>query len=226
MNIITNLLAASLLLQLAPIAGQSTIRGRVLDADGLPMPDVEMRATLAASEVDVAGETAISDADGRFSIGKVPAGRVILRAQPRGSQRLTSATARKLHTHPPAYFPGVLARLDAWPIEVGPREIIELDFHMPPVFVGSIKAVVTGPEGYTLEQVRVMRPEGNQIKNVTIDADGIGYAEDLRESRYVVVARGRTDTARLAAFEIVHITPGELPVHSPSTACSACGRSG
>jgi hypothetical protein len=60
--------------------------------------------------------------------------------------------------------------------------------------------------------VRVMRPEGNQIKNVTIGADGAGYADNLREGRYVVAARGRSKDGRLAAFQIVHLSAGEHPV--------------
>ena len=106
----------------------------------------------------------------------------------------------------------MLALIDAWPIDVSSDEIIELEFHMPAILVGSIKATVTGPDGYVLDQVRVMRPEGNQIKNVKVDADGIGYVEDLREGRHVVVARGRSRNERLVAQQIVHINAGEHPV--------------
>jgi hypothetical protein len=210
MNLIAAALTASLLLQLLPLAGRSTIRGRVLDPDGQPMPDVEM-SVLMIGDRQLVGGTARTDADGRFSIAKVPAGRVLLRAQPR-PRPLVITEVKRRPSHPPAYFPGVLAVQDAWPIEVGTEEIIELDFHMPAVFVGSIKTVVTGPEGYTLEQLRVMRPEASQIKNVTLDGDGIGYADDLREGRYVVTARGRAKDQLLAAFEIVHIASGEHPV--------------
>lgn len=215
MNITVTVLAATLLMQLLPIAGRSVIRGRVIDPDGRPMVDVEMSATLITSEHEVVGVSSLTDDEGRFSIAKVPAGRVILRAQPRVRRQLAAGLARRGPVHPPAYFPGVLTLLDAWPIEVGAEEIIELDFYMPPVLVGSIKAIVTGAEGYTLEQLRVMRPEANQIKNVKVDADGIGYAEDLREGRYVVAAWGRSKNERLVAFQIVHISTGELQVDLP-----------
>jgi hypothetical protein len=201
------------LLQVMPVAGGSTIRGRVLDADGQPMADVEMRAMLITTEREAVVGSATSDAEGRFSMAKVPAGRIILRAQPRPPRRVTAdMNVKKLLAHPPAYFPGVLALTDAWPIDVNSDEIIELDFHMPAILVGSIKARVTGPDGYVLDQVRVMRPEGNQIKNVKVDADGIGYAEDLREGRHVVVARGRSGNDLLVAQQIVQISAGEHPV--------------
>jgi hypothetical protein len=155
---------------------------------------------------------AMSDAEGKFEIQGVPPERIILRAQPRATHATAEANWRAIASHPPAYFPGVLTLPDAWPIEVKPREIIELDFHMPPVFIGSIKTVISGPDGYTLEQLRVMRPEAKQIKNVTLSPDGIGYADSLREGRYVVAARGRLKHAPLAAFQIVHITGGEVVV--------------
>ena len=210
---VAGLLAAALMLA-QPAAGDvsATIRGRVLDADGRPMAGVEMQALLITSEKHVNGALALSDAEGTFEIQRVLPGRIILRAQPRATHATAEAERRAVASHPPAYFPGVLTLLEAWPIEVEPREIIELDFHMPPVFIGSIKTVVSGPDGYTLDQLRVMRPEANQITNVTLSPDGIGYADRVREGRYIVAARGRSKHERLAAFQIVHITGGEVEV--------------
>ena len=213
MHIAAVIVAASLLLQAFPAAGQSTIRGRVLDADGQPMPNVDMSVMLTTAERQVFGPSTFTDGDGKFSFEKVPAGRVLLRAQPRLRPAvIEGGVIKRDRFRPPAYFPGVLDVLDAWPIDVGAEEVIELDFHMPVVVVGSIKAIVSGPDGYTIEQLRAMRPEGNEIKNVTVDNDGIGYAEGLREGRYVIAARGRTSDERLAAFQIVHISGGEHPV--------------
>jgi hypothetical protein len=212
MNVIWSAMAALLLWQSGPAAG-ATIRGRILDPDGQPMANVEVWAVLMIEERETVGGSALSDVEGRFSIGRIVPGRIILRARPRPPRRVTAdVDVTKLLAHPPAYFPGVLERSEAWPIELAAGEIVELDFHMPAVVVGSIKALVTGPDGHALEQVRVMRPEANQIRNVTISADGVGYADGLREGRYVVAARGRWKDARLAAYEIVHIIGGELPV--------------
>src|SRR5688500_16421539 len=204
--------AITLMAVQSPPANESTIRGRILDPDGRPMAGVEVRALLIRSEKHVSGAMAMSDAEGKFEIQGVPPERIILRAQPRATHATAEANWRAIASHPPAYFPGVLTLPDAWPIEVKPREIIELDFHMPPVFIGSIKTVISAPDGYTLEQLRVMRPEAKQIKNVTLSPDGIGYADSLREGRYVVAARGRLKHAPLAAFQIVHITGGEVVV--------------
>ncbi|HJU44566.1 MAG TPA: carboxypeptidase-like regulatory domain-containing protein, partial [Vicinamibacterales bacterium] len=189
---------------------QGTIRGRVLDPDGRPMPGVQITALEMVTErtsrnlgVTVSGE------DGAFEIAILPR-QIFLMARP--GVRLVNRQPAPPQHYPPAYFPGVLDRLDAWPIDVKPGEIIELDFQMPPVFVGSIKTVVSGPAGYSLEQVRVMRPEANQIRNVKVLEDGIGYVDSLREGRYIVSARGRSSDTPLAAWEIVQMTAGEIAV--------------
>lgn len=213
MHLTAAALAVLLLIQAFPGTGRATIRGRVLDPDGQPMPGVDMSVMASTADRQVFGPSATTDGDGKFSITKVVAGRVLLRAQPRlRPPVIEGGVVKRDRFRPPAYFPGVLDLLDAWPIDVGAEEVIELDFHMPVVVVGSIKATVSGPDGYTLDQVRAMRPEGNEIKNISVDGDGIGYAEGLREGRYVIAARARTKEQRLAAFQIVHISGGEHPV--------------
>ncbi len=192
-------------------APEATIRGRVVSPDGEATPDIEIVALTVGTDREVlVGRPAISDADGTFTITGVPPGKIMLRATPR--IRFVSGKRLPPVNSPPAYFPGVLDRLDAWPIDVKPGEIIELDFHMPPIFIGSIKTVVSGPDGFTLERVRVLRPEANQIKNVTVSDEGIGYVDSLREGRYAVYARARSRDALLAAHQIVHITGGEVTV--------------
>lgn len=158
-----------------------------------------------------ATRTLSAAADGRFEF-TVTAGRIMLKAQPRSVIVGDEPRSRKIINYPPAYFPGVLDERDAWPIDVKPGEIIEFDFNMPPVPVGSIKAIVTGPDGYSLEYVRVTRPEAKQIRTVKMSEDGVGYVESLREGRYIVSARARSRDDLLAASEIVHMTSGEIAV--------------
>jgi hypothetical protein len=190
---------------------QGTIRGRVLDPDGQPMRDVQITILeIVGSEFRNTRSFALRG-DGTFDTA-VTAGRVLLMAQPRPKIVGDEPRLRRFVTHPPAYFPGVFDQLDAWPIDITPGEIVELDFHMPPLPVGSIKAIVTGPDGYSLDQVRALRPEANQIRNIKVSDEGVGYLDQLREGRYIVAARGRSDAGPLAAWEIVHMTAGEVAV--------------
>lgn len=187
----------------APDAG-ATIRGRVFDADGRPMAGVSVRPAAVDPEIRfVAGSSTPTTSDGRFAITGLPPGSILVVAHPQMSM------ARRT-PHPPVYFPGVLARTDAWPVDVGMGETIELDIHIPPVFVASIKVVIAGPDGYALDRVRVMRPEANEIKNVNISDNGIGFVDSLREARYVVAARGRAGDTPVAAWRIVNLVPGEI----------------
>lgn len=89
-----------LLLTQSAAVPEATIRGRVLDPDGRPLQDVFVIAELVDAERRrTAGQPGRSNAEGAFEIIGVPAGRMIIRE------------------HPPAFFPGVLDRLDAWPID-------------------------------------------------------------------------------------------------------------
>ena len=105
----------------------------------------------------------------------------------------------------------MLDRKDAWPIDLAAGETVEFDFHIPPVLAASIKASVSGPAGYTLEQLRVMRPASNTIRTAKV-VDGVAYVDHLREGRHVVVARGRMGDARLAAFQVVELDAAEVDV--------------
>ncbi len=215
MNAVPSGAAALLLWQLAAPAQEATIRGRVLDPDGQPLRDVFVIAeTVDAERRMTAGQPGRSNAEGAFEITGVPAGKMIIRAEPRVTIGGVNGQSTRIPPvqHPPAFFPGVFDRLDAWPIDVKPGEIIELDFHMPPIFIGSIKTVVSGPDGYVLDRVRVVRPEANQIKNVTVSDEGVGHVDSLREGRYAVAARARTHDSLLAAYELVQITGGEVTV--------------
>ena len=210
MGYVAPALAAFLVAIQSTVPSYGTIRGRVLDPDGQPMAGVQITVVENVTERDFRTfGSALSREDGTFEIG-APARRILLMARP--GVRLRNRQPAPPQHYPPAYFPGVLDRLEAWPIDVKPGEIIELDFHMPPVFVGSIKMMVSGPAGYSLDHVRVIRPEANQIRNVKVSDDGIGVVDSLREGRYIVSARGRSTEAQLAAWEIVHLTSGEIAV--------------
>lgn len=191
---------------------QGTIRGRVLDPDGRPLRDVLITIMeIVDGEFRITNKAVAIRDDGTFDIA-VRAGRVLFVAQPRPKVVGDEPRLRRFVTHPPAYFPGVFDQVDAWPIDIKAGEIVELDFHMPPLPVGTIKAMVSGPDGYSLDHVRALRPEANQIKNITMSDDGAGYLEGLREGRYIVAARGRAGDGLLAAWEIVHMIAGEVAV--------------
>ena len=205
------IIAALLIATQSAAPSEGTIRGRVLDPDGQPMRDVQITVAEIVGDGFRNSRSITVRADGSFNI-VVRAGRIRLMAQPRPKVVGSEPRLRRFVTHPPAYFPGVFDEFDAWPIDVKAGEIVELDFHMPPLPVGTIKATVSGPDGYSLDHVRALRPEANQIRNIAISDDGAGYLEGLREGRYIVAARGRSSDGLLAAWEIVHMIAGEVAV--------------
>lgn len=206
---------AGLLPQMAAPQG-ATLRGRVFDPDGRPFVGVEIAAYVLIDDGERAiGPSRLTAEDGTFEMAGLKPGALFLRATPRLRRVAVTpeskANVRAILGHPPVYYPGVLDRKDAWPIDLAAGETVEFDFHIPPVLAASIKASVSGPAGYTLEQLRVMRPASNTIRTAKV-VDGVAYVDHLREGRHVVVARGRMGDARLAAFQVVELDAAEVDV--------------
>lgn len=206
---------SGLLPQMAAPPG-ATLRGRVFDPDGRPFVGVEIAAYVLIDDGERAiGPSRLTAEDGTFEMAGLKPGALFLRATPRLRRVAVTpeskANVRAILGHPPVYYPGVLDRKDAWPIDLAAGETVEFDFHIPPVLAASIKATVTGPPGYELEQLRVMRPASNSIRTANV-VDGVAYFDNLREGLYAIVARGRVGDARLAAFDVTELDASESEV--------------
>lgn len=215
MHLLSGLVLGLLLLQ-QPVATTATVRGRVFNPDGQATSGVEIVPFVVRDEREQpVGTARLSAEDGSFELTGLPPGPVLLRAVPRvrrvASTPGAKADLRTLLGHPTIYYPGVMSRIEAWPIALAAGETVELDFHLPPVLVASIHASVSGPDGFTIDQFRVMRPASNSVRNARV-TDGVAHVEGLREGRHVVVARGRSGDMPLAAFEIVDLEAGETRV--------------
>jgi hypothetical protein len=193
------------------VVPQGTLRGRVLDPDGQPKANAHVTVLELVEGEFRATRSLTTSADGKFE-AIVTAGRVMVKAQPQAVIVGDEPRLRRFVTHPPAYFPGVLDEREAWPIDVKPGEIVEFDLTLPPVPVGSIKTIVSGPDGHVIDYLRVTRPEAKQIRTVKMVEDGVGYVEGLREGRYIVSARARSRDEMLAAWAMVHLISGEVAV--------------
>jgi hypothetical protein len=109
------------------------------------------------------------------------------------------------------YYPGVLDSADAQPIAIEVGATVEIELRLPRVTAAAITATVLGPDGFSLDGLRLMQPEKHI--NLPISSDnGVGRVINLRSGRYLIEARARHDGKSLAAFEFVELQDVDLEV--------------
>ena len=177
------------------------VTGRVLDHEGRPVPNIAVLASPTDLERGRGG-LAESDANGRFEIGGLAAGPVLVRTEVFGKSDVGPYRV---------YYPGVLDSADAQPIEIEAGATVEIDLRLPPVTVAAITATVLGPDGFSLDRLRLMQPE-KKINLPISSENGVGRVINLRSGRYLIEARARHGDKSLAAFEFVELQDIDLEV--------------
>ena len=177
------------------------VAGTVLDHEGRPVPNIGVLASPTNQERGLGG-LAEADANGRFEIGGLPAGPVLVRTEVVGKSDVGPYRV---------YYPGVLDSADAEPIAIEVGTTVEIELRLPRVTVAAITATVLGPDGFSLDRLRLMQPE--KKINLPISSDnGVGRVINLRSGRYLIEARARVGEKSLAAFEFVELQGADLDV--------------
>ena len=177
------------------------ITGKVLDHEGRPVANMAVLASPTNQERPLAG-LAESDANGRFEIGGLPAGPVLLRTEVMGKSDVGPYRV---------YYPGVLDSADAQPIAIEAGTTVEIDLRIPRVTAAAITTTVLGPDGFSLDRLRLMQP-GKKIHLPISSENGVGRVINLRSGRYLIEARARLGEKSLAAVEFVELQDVDLDV--------------
>jgi hypothetical protein len=172
------------------------IRGRIIDHNGRPTPDVSVSTTCLGTERCL--EHTTSDADGGFEIGGIPPGEVDLSADfPAGNGGVERA-----------YYPGVWNFEEALPIALIAGQPLSIDFRLPKAVMGSISARVVGPEGYRLDRLELSQSDQSMQA-----LDGpVARVDNLREGRYLLHARGSANGQQYSGFKQVDVSDGLIEV--------------
>ncbi|HZG52627.1 MAG TPA: carboxypeptidase-like regulatory domain-containing protein [Pyrinomonadaceae bacterium] len=119
------------------------IKGRVLDAEGRPLPEVKVDLIPAdGSETSSRGVTAFTNQEGLYELKAIPAGRFLL-----GLNLSSAPNARA--PYPRTYYPGVGSAARATVIAVAEgAQLPSYDLQLPPPLVERVvEVVVTWPDG-------------------------------------------------------------------------------
>ena len=179
------------------------IRGRVVDHDGAPVPRASARITWSGRD-ERAGFSAVV-IDGKFEIGGLQSGTVTLSVEVNGTGGAGMVRA---------YYPGVLQASEAVPLSIDAGSPTEVEIRVPRIVVGSINAHVSGPQGFRLDKLSLLRPDARSVLPLTREDDGVAHVINLREGRYIIEARGSINGKPLAAFATADVGDGasEVPV--------------
>lgn len=177
------------------------VTGTVFDHEGRAVPNIAVLASPTDQERGLGG-VAESDANGRFEIGGLRAGPVLLRTEVVGKGGVGPYRV---------YYPGVLDSADAQPLAIEAGATVEIDLRLPRVTAAAITATVLGPDGFSLDRLRLMQPEKNIHLPISSD-NGVGRVINLRSGRYLIEARARLGEKSLAAFEFVELQDVDLDV--------------
>jgi Carboxypeptidase regulatory-like domain len=124
------------------------VYGRVLDAEGKPLPNcyVMLYSAEAANRYSGFSMSATTDDQGRYKIGQVPPGHYKLTINYDGPR--DESRSEFLKSFPLFYYPGVLSADQAGVIVVGESAKVEdVDFKLPTPPERTIEGVVLWPDG-------------------------------------------------------------------------------
>lgn len=150
------------------VSDNGRLSGRVLDAEGRPIPRIMISLVDPASDPKKNhGTFERTDAEGRFSLSSVPAGRYLIAVNHQPFPDPSDSTL----AYPPVFYPGVVDQPNAEVITLGAGEVLTgLDIRVPPRRAESVLSgqVVWG-DGSPVANASLT------LKEATENESGIGF---------------------------------------------------
>jgi protocatechuate 3,4-dioxygenase beta subunit len=162
--------------------GTAVIRGMVLAADtGMPIRRAQVRATSSSSRES---RLTITDAQGRFELKELPAGRYTLHASKGGFVPLQYGQRRPSEA--------------GTPLDIADRQVMD-------------KVVIALPRGSVISG-RVFDEFGEPVANAVVTAMRYGYTDGVRRLMPAAGQNSRGTTDDQGAFRLFGLPPGEYIV--------------
>jgi protocatechuate 3,4-dioxygenase beta subunit len=170
----------------------ATIYGKILDSDGDPIPNVSVHAVPAGAGGTFAARSqgfGNTNDLGEYRIPNLRPGKYLVSADARGRKgvSLSNTPEGTTQTHleyVPTYYPDVLDKEHAAPVEVHSGD--ELPLNITPLTSPAffIRGTVTKPPGAGFAQVMLRSNDGDQQQNSQTGEGGEFSFQDLRPGTY------------------------------------------
>jgi hypothetical protein len=180
------------------IVPEAKARGRVVDANGRPVPSATVRLGAPVGNAPfVMVKPTQTDRDGAFELSNLPAGEWQLEVEVPG----TADAPRP----PTIYFPGVLTSADAGSIElVAGKTLHDILVVAPPLEDNRMTVrVVMLEQAATKVDLSLVRVEPLMSRRIAVDDTGSGTVTGLAPGRYYLSARGYSNDGLSVAFDAV-----------------------
>jgi uncharacterized surface anchored protein len=202
---------------------QGVITGKVLDEDGEPMANVQVRAHryIYQQGKRVWGQVANGNTSdiGEFRLPDLQPGRYLVSTSPRNPNRAVTTSAEPLSPEPDmtyaaTYYPSTTAATTAAPIDVGAGgEIHGIDIRLVKTRVwrvrGKVMGVESGGRGRGSVQVALMPAEGpsnGQLMSTARPPDGTFEIRNVPSGSYMLHAQTQANGQMFAASMPVQVT--------------------
>jgi len=193
-----------------------SISGRITDAAGKPVADLEVRSFRrvilnGTPQLAATGDFATTDADGKYRLSNRPAGDYFVVALPHVSERPGPAGSSTVRKAPPpepgpdgrmlgyvtTFFPGATGDREATTVTVETSERADVDFQLARRNVFSLKGRVEGAPGRVTPAGVVVMPArqmdqlaGLNVRRGVAGADGSFEVSELPDGEYLLSVRG------------------------------------
>jgi protocatechuate 3,4-dioxygenase beta subunit len=203
------------------MASAAVITGRVLDADGDPIPNVGVGTLRYPISWHATSDPhyAVTNDLGEFRISGLPAGKFLVAAEPMQKHPRVAENAKKLGhelIYTVTYYPDTPEVAQATPLTLHPGDEVKVDLTLAQVHPASVKGQVSNLPAGESDISIALRPLGDttaDVKALPVDQNGHFEVHDLLPGFYsaLIIMSSSSGTTFMRGNQTVQVSNADIP---------------